>query len=227
MNSSTTRISDLPDNNNPHFNNQSTASTSYSNQPIHSNKTNELTGDINTNYTPINIHPNPYGISEKNPIMPNPEFTEPSVNNKPSINLESMQNMPQQQLPSRDIPADTNVYTQDPQVNPNFMPPSDKDYFLEDFDKYEKGFKIEEKKEIKKDMFDTIMSHIQVPVLLAILFYIFNTGTIKILLLCYIPYKYIYDTDANLNNKGYLLLSIMFGITYYIIDFFIHYISNM
>ena len=159
--------------------------------------------------------------------MPNPEFTEPSVNNKPSINLESMQNMPQQQLPSRDIPADTNVYTQDPQVNPNFMPPSDKDYFLEDFDKYEKGFKIEEKKEIKKDMFDTIMSHIQVPILLAILFYIFNTGTIKILLLCYIPYKYIYDSDANLNNKGYLLLSIMFGITYYIIDFFIHYISNM
>lgn len=224
MESSTTRISDLPDNNNAHFSNQPMI---QSNQPmIQSNQTNELT-EGNTNYTPINIHPNPYGISDKNPIMPNPEFHAPSTSNKPSVNFESMQDVPQQQLPSRDIPAETNMYTQDPQITPNFIPPSKKDYFLEDFDKYEKGFKIEENKEIKKDTFDTIMSHIQIPILLSIMFYMFNTGTVKILLLCYIPYKYIYDMDGNLNNKGYLILSILFGISYYIVDFFINYISNM
>ena len=223
MESSSTRISDLPDTNQQ---NQIT-------QSIQSNKSNQLTDSSNTNYTPINVHPNPYGISDQNPIMPNPEFTPPSMNNKPSVNVENMQNMgnmenlPQQSLPSRDIPSDTNVYTQDPQVKPNFVPPSDKDYFLEDFDKYEKGFHIEEKKEKKKDKFDTIMSHIQVPVLLTFMFYMFNTSIFKTFLLFYIPYKYKFDDDGNLNKSGYLYLSIAFGISYYIINFLINYISEM
>tara|TARA_B100000902_G_C26969973_1_gene744813 strand:- start:2 stop:664 length:663 start_codon:yes stop_codon:yes gene_type:complete len=220
MDSSTTRISDLPDPN-------------QQQQIIQSTQQNQITDNGNTNYTPINIHPNPYGISEKNPIMPNPEFTPPSVNNKPSVNMEGMQNMqnmdniPQQHLPSRDIPSDTQVYTQDPQIQPNFVPPSDKDYFLEDFDKYEKGFQIEEKKEKKKDTFDTIMSHIQIPVLLSIMFYMFNTSIFKTFFLFYIPYKYKFDSDGNLNKTGYLYLSIIFGISYYLINFLINYISDM
>jgi hypothetical protein len=214
MDSSTTRISDLPDPN-------------QQQQIIQSSQQNQITDNGNTNYTPINIHPNPYGISDKNPIMPNPEFTPPSVANKPSVNMEGMQNMPQQHLPSRDIPSDTQVYTQDPQIQPNFVPPSDKDYFLEDFDKYEKGFQIEEKKEKKKDTFDTIMSHIQIPVLLSIMFYMFNTSIFKTFFLFYIPYKYKFDSDGNLNKTGYLYLSIIFGISYYLINFLINYISDM
>lgn len=226
MESSSTRISDLPDSNQQN-------QISQTNQGIQSNQSNQLTDTNNTNYTPINLHPNPYGISDQNPIMPNPEFNAPSVNNKPSVNLEAMQNMeamqhlPQQTLPSRDIPSETNVYTQDPQVKPNFIPPSDKDYFLEDFDKYEKGFQIEEKIVQKKDKFDIIMSHIQIPILLAFMFYMFNTSIFKTFLLFYIPYKYKFDNDGNLNKSGYLYLSIAFGISYYIINFLINYISDM
>ena len=51
-----TRISDLPDQNNSVQNSISEQST----QP-------------QTNYTPINIHPNPYGISGQNPIITNQE----------------------------------------------------------------------------------------------------------------------------------------------------------
>ena len=208
-----TRISDLPD-----MNSQQSI--------VNSNQINQLTeSSVNTNYKPINVHPNPYGISDKNPIMPNPEFTPPSVNNKPTIN--ENYDMPRQELPSRDIPADPSVLSMDPQITPNYIPPSDKEDFLEDFDTYEKGFKIEENKEKKKDLFDTIMGQVQVPALLAVMFYIFNTAIIKKLLFIYIPYKYIYDSDGNLNKTGYMGLSVAFGASYYLVDNLINYIGSM
>jgi len=135
--------------------------------------------------------------------------------------------MPRQELPSRDIPADPSVLSMDPQITPNYIPPSDKEDFLEDFDTYEKGFKIEENQEKKKDLFDTIMGQVQVPALLAVMFYIFNTAIIKKLLFIYIPYKYIYDSDGNLNKTGYMGLSVAFGASYYLVDHLISYIGSM
>ena len=52
----TTRISDLPEN-----------VTMQINKP-----NNLIDSEQSTNYIPINVHPNPYGISAQNPIMPNP-----------------------------------------------------------------------------------------------------------------------------------------------------------
>ena len=77
------------------------------------------------NYTPINVHPNPYGISDQNPIMPNPEQTQQTQKTpQQNIYLEGnpMANMPQQRLPSRDIPMDTTQYSQDNQVQPDYIP---------------------------------------------------------------------------------------------------------
>jgi hypothetical protein len=213
-----TRISDLPDN-------------MGATMPPPT-QTNSLSEGTDTHYTPINIHPNPYGISDQNPIMPNPEFTPPSVNNKPSINNNNGNQQgydipPPQQLPSRDIPSDPSVLSMDPHITPNYIPPTQKEDFLEDFETYEKGFVKEEKEEQKKDLFDIIMSHIQIPALLSVMFYLFNTAIFKHLLLFYIPYKYIYDSDGNLGKTGYIILSVAFGISYYLVDLSINYIGSM
>lgn len=59
----TTRIADLPENVTMQL---PSIPTSYS-----SNLSSNDGGEA-TNYVPINIHPNPYGISAQNPILPNP-----------------------------------------------------------------------------------------------------------------------------------------------------------
>lgn len=204
----TTKISDLPN-----------KAQSFSNQ------TNELKESHNdTNYTPLNIHPNPYGISDKNPIMPNPEM-QPQNMNKPQVN-EELKNMDHQPLPSRDIPNDTNVYVQDPSVQPNYIPSSNKNDFLQDFSEYENEFLNEEAEVKKMDKFDYIMNQIQIPVLLGVLFYMFNTYFIRRGLTNFIPEEYIYS-DGNLNKMGIIYLSICFGTCYFILDYFINYIGNM
>ena len=203
----TTRISDLPQK-----------------AQAFSNETNTLKqSDNTTNYTPLNIHPNPYGISEKNPIMPNPEFEEPLT--KKEINQE-IENIPHQAMPSRDIPNDTNIYTQDPSITPNYIPPSHTKDFLPDFEEYENELLLQEKEDEKKDNFDFTMSRIQIPLLLAVLFYFFNTHFIRNLLLKFIPMDLIYS-DGNLNKLGTSYLSICFGISYFLIDYIINFLGNM
>ncbi len=204
----TTAISDLPN-----------KALSFSNQ------TNELKESPNsTNYTPLNIHPNPYGISDQNPIMPNPEL-QPPISNKPEINDE-IQNMDHQPLPSRDIPNDTNIYVQDPSVKPNYIPPSNKDDFLQDFTEYENELLNEEAKVKKLDNFDYIMNQIQIPILLCVLFYMFNTFFIRNGLTKFVPENYIYS-DGNLNKFGIIYLSICFGLSYFLLDNLINYVGNI
>ena len=77
--------------------------------------------DNSNHYQPMNIHPNPYGISEQNPLA-NPEHTKQTnkmVNNEePMMNQElsqaqimQLQQQQPQHLPSRDIPQAVS-YTQ-------------------------------------------------------------------------------------------------------------------
>ena len=67
---------------------------------------------VDTSYKPIDIHPNPYG------------HPPPSVQSIPTPS--QMQNIlpnNQQTLPSRDIPMTTTNIVQDPQIQPNYIPP--------------------------------------------------------------------------------------------------------
>ena len=192
-----------------------------------SNQVNELKESNNGNYTPLNIHPNPYGISDKNPIMPNPEFQQkPNANNPHQDSTTNVGNLPHQPIPSRDIPTDTNVYIQDPSVKPNFIPTSNKSDFLEDFEQYENDLIEQENVEKNKDNFDFIMGRIQIPALLCVLFYFFNTFFVRNILVKPIPTDLIYS-DGNLNKYGLMYISICFGLAYFIIDAAINYIGNI
>ena len=70
-----TRISDLPEQG--IMNSQQGSSMNYNqmapmSQPTNISNNRGMTGEA-TNYVPINVHPNPYGISAQNPIMPPPQ----------------------------------------------------------------------------------------------------------------------------------------------------------
>ena len=108
------------------------------------------------------------------------------------------------QLPSRDIPTNTNTVVVDEQVQPNYVPVAvvDKDY-IEDY----------EDEEPVNNSLDDIYNEIQTPLLVAVLFFVFQLPIFKKYLFRYFPV--LFSGDGNLNINGFLFNSALFGLVYY------------
>ena len=90
------------------------------------------------NYKPINVHPNPYGISEQNPIIQNPQQSYQQEEQKELQLPDNYREMVMQQsmgndLPSRDVPIDNSQYMKDEEIQQNFVPKKEKhvDFLLD------------------------------------------------------------------------------------------------
>lgn len=227
----TTRISDLPD-----------SSPQYSAAiPPAIETRQQNAANVPTNYAPINLHPNPYGISAQNPIAP----TQPQSSNMqqqqgfvqpppPPQQLsaehqEQLQNMQRQRLPSRDIPRETLEYAQDEEIQANYIPkkPAGKDYVRDYEDMTERNLReYEEKKRSEKSM-DNFATQMQIPVLIALLYFFFQLPIVNTLLFKRFSFLSIYDTDGNFNFYGLLLKSTCFGGLYYMIQYMTAFISEI
>ena len=62
---------------------------------------------------------------------------------------------------------------------------------------------------------DKWMDELQLPVMVAILFFIFQLPIVKKLFHQYLPF--LYYLDGNMNVNGYILVSLFFGILYYVL----------
>jgi len=195
-----TRISDLPDQNNV------MVSMSTSNPSTNSS--------LPTNYMPINIHPNPYGISTQNPIMQNPQ----QADVYPSISEEQIMQMQKQRLPSRDIPQDTSNHIQDEQVKANYIPKVrfEEDYVRKQEDMTERNLREYEEKNKNEKKLDILMNELQTPILIAILFFFFQIPLVNTFFKRF-SFLSIYNSDGNYNFNGLLLKSIIFGSVYYVV----------
>ena len=178
-----TKISDLPTDGIGMQGSNQYASNIPPPAAINVSKASKMDPDTPTNYTPINTHPNPYGISGQNPIMDNPSQSMNMGNNMPQqsseniqmqINnsMESLQNLQQQRLPSRDIPQDTTQYSNDNHVQPNYIPQpeSKRDYVREQEDMTERNLREYEKKQQNLSYWDIIFTDVQTPIFIAVLF---------------------------------------------------------
>jgi len=125
------------------------------------------------------------------------------------------------QLPSRDIPRTTEAITNDAQIQPNFIPQPNPGQMQEDYIQKMQQMNqstneiIEEhnKKANFSSSLDNLYDEIQTPLLLAILFFIFQLPIFKKYLFLYIPF--LFFNDGNYNIKGYLTISVLFGCIYY------------
>jgi hypothetical protein len=175
-------------------------------------------------YIPINLHPNPYGISAQNPIMTPPQQTVP-VQPKQSQQYISeeqrtqIQAMQQQRLPSRDIPQDQSDYNHDEQITPNYIPkPSmQRDYVRDHEDMTEKNLREYEEKNRKEKRLDVILTELQVPIFIAVLFFLFQLPMVNTMIFKRFSFLSIYNADGNFNFSGLVLKSILFGSLYYFI----------
>jgi len=125
------------------------------------------------------------------------------------------------QLPSRDIPRTTDAITNDPQIQPNYIPEPNKNQMQEDYINQMQRLQqstdeiIDEntKKTNFSNSLDNLYEEIQTPLLLAILFFIFQLPIFKKYLFIYLPF--LFFNDGNYNLKGYIIISILFGCIYY------------
>jgi len=125
------------------------------------------------------------------------------------------------QLPSRDIPRTTDAITNDAQIQPNYIPQPNPAQMQEDYIQKMQQMNqstdeiIDEhnKKANFSSSLDNLYDEIQTPLLLTILFFIFQLPIFKKYLFLYVPF--LFFNDGNYNIKGYLTISVLFGSIYY------------
>lgn len=240
----TTRIADLPEN--------ITVQMPSYNPSI--NQPNNMNMDNATNYIPINVHPNPYGISAQNPIMPIPQ--QPNVQQMNNMNSPmnamnllnpmeqvtvkrpkqqfidqqqlDLQNMQQIRLPSRDIPIDTTTYLQDEQTQPNYIPKHNvsSDYIRDYEETTEKHIREHEKKKYRESRIDEILTELQTPILICILFFIFQLPIINTIIFKKFSFLSLHNEDGNFNFYGLLFKSMLFGSLFYSVQKLTTFISE-
>ena len=222
MENTITRIADLPDSIN---NNLSQQQTSYTQNIQHINQQ----PDQPTNYIPLNTHPNPYGVSDQNPIMKMPQQVE-SVQQE-QMNSMATQQVPQylseeqremimpqqpQRLPSRHIQHDTTQYSQDKEVQPNYIPKKSSPDYVRDYEDFnDKKLQKHENDKKQSEYYDDLITDFQVPVLVAILYFLFQLPIINTFIFKRFSFLSIYNDDGNFNFYGLLFKSLLFGNIYY------------
>ena len=195
---STTRIDDLPEN-------------------ITMRVPNEQPGQVPT-YAPMNVHPNPYGNSIQPNVMPPPQ-----------AKVRFQEEAPQVRLPSRDIPMDQSRYQQDEEIQPNYIPRAKltSDY-VKDYEEitHDNIRKHENRKE-KTSMVDRILSDLQTPILVALMFFIFQMPMMNTMFYRNFSFLSVYNTDGNINFYGIALKSVLFGGIFYSLQNTVNYLTDI
>jgi hypothetical protein len=123
------------------------------------------------------------------------------------------------QLSSRDIPIMTTGHSNDPHVLPNYVPPPPQGQNADYIQNYEQASDIintYNKQLQNTNSLDDMYNEIQTPLLLAVLYFLFQLPFFRKFLFTYIPF--LFSTDGNLNINGYLFTSILFGLVFYIFN---------
>lgn len=195
--------------------------------------------DIQTNYTPMNVHPNPYGMSQENPVMQNPENQRLNNDNMHKENFQTVglpdefrdqvMNTPAQRLPSRDIPVNPDVYNLDENVQPNYIPKNEakNDYVREHHDMTERNLREYEQEKYRENKLDDILENLQMPIFVALLFFLFQLPVVNTMIFKKFSFLSIYGEDGNFNFYGLLLKSMLFGSFYMFSNKFVNFISTL
>jgi len=191
----------------------------------------------NTTYQTIDPHPNPYGHPPPSvPSYPSPSFQQGHSQGQPGLPItpSSIQPNQNQYLPPRDIPMDPTQYTIDANVQPNYIPPipqekvNSTNEFMRRYEE-EKGreLKSHQEKKKKKSKKDEIIEQSQVPIFVAVLFFLFNMPFVNRLIFKRLAFLQIYDTEGHLNNYGLFLKSAAFGLIYYVASLMIDWLAEI
>jgi hypothetical protein len=122
------------------------------------------------------------------------------------------------QLQSRDIPMNTTMHSNDAQIQPNYVPQptqGNQDYIRD----YETGNNMVNKYNSQQkinDSLEDMYNEIQTPLLLSVLYFLFQLPFFRRILSTYFPI--LFANDGNYNLNGYLFCSILFGLLFHLLN---------
>jgi len=121
-------------------------------------------------------------------------------------------------IPSRDIPMNPNAFTHDEQIKPNYVPEHNvggqRDYIRE-HTSMEGIIRDNARSQNRIDTIEAIYIDLQIPILLGVLYFIFQMPVFRAQLLHFVPSMF--AADGNFNIVGLTGTSVMFGVCYFII----------
>ena len=130
------------------------------------------------------------------------------------------------QLPSRDIPINTTALSNDPQIQPNYVPPPPQNHedYIRDYEQTSDMINNYNKNVDRQSSLDDMYNEIQTPLLLAVLYFLFQLPFFRKFLFRYLPF--LFSNDGNLNLNGFIFTSILFGLTYHALNKLTNYFNR-
>jgi hypothetical protein len=119
-------------------------------------------------------------------------------------------------LPSRDIPMNQSAVVQDPAVQPNYVPEHPNDDYIADSENMEDYMLNNIQKNNREDSIEALLENMQVPILLGILYFLFQLPVVRSAVHKYMPS--LFGKDGNQNLGGYLFFSVLFALSYFSIN---------
>ncbi len=118
------------------------------------------------------------------------------------------------QLPSRDIPMTTTGHSTDPQVQPNYVPqPQTPVDYIKNYEETSDMIDEYNKNTRQQNSLDDMYNEIQTPLLLAVLYFLFQLPFFRKFLFSYFPI--LFSNDGNFNINGFIFSSVLFGLLFY------------
>ena len=118
------------------------------------------------------------------------------------------------QLPSRDIPMNTTGHSNDPQIQPNYVPqPQNNIDYIKNYEQTSDMIHEYNKNQNYQNSLDDMYNEIQTPLLLAVLYFLFQLPFFRKYLFMYFPV--LFSNDGNFNINGFLFTSVLFGLLFY------------
>ena len=111
-------------------------------------------------------------------------------------------------LPSRDIPMTQTHISHDDSARPNYVPTREINKYISNDEYIGNDVNIE-----NKSAFEKIYNDFQYPLLLAIMYFIFQMPAFKNAMLN--NFSFLFSTDGNYNINGLTMISIVFASIYY------------
>jgi hypothetical protein len=197
-------------------------------------------------YAPLDVHKNPYlaegpgssGIPNPNALSqsgPPPQYPQAPQQQPfqggpppqyaqgpqpPMPQITSMKPQPPNRLPSRDIPQSTLGLMQDETVLPNYVPTKKltRDFVKDEEDLSEE--RITKRKQLKQQARtrEEWIRELQVPVLIAVLYYVFQLPFAQDLFQRLLPYLPILFSEGVPNVYGLIAKAILFGAAFYFLS---------
>lgn len=119
------------------------------------------------------------------------------------------------QLQSRDISMSTTNISNDSQIQPNYVPapPQNSEDYIKNYESSSDMINNYNRNARNYNSLDETYNEIQTPLLLAVLYFLFQLPFFRKILYTYIPG--LFSNDGNLNINGFIFSSILFGLIYY------------